>query len=462
LAIGADSSVESGKHMNVVVLGAGTVGQAVAQLLCDRNVNVCVVDMQGDHLLRIEERLDVQTVCGSACDSSTLFQAGVQVADLVLAVTSLDETNLVSASVAKVMGAQRCVARVFNPIFRDNSTFDYQSHFAIDRVISLEHLTALELAKQIRSSAVLAVENFVRGGIEVQGISVGEGARAIGVPMRKLGLPPAVRVGLISSSTRCIIPGANDAAAVGDQVTLIGAQKDLDEVQTLFEERSTPRMRVVIAGGGEIGLNLARLLEKMRCTTTLLESDAERCEYIAERLARTTVLHADIKSLADLEEARVGGADVFVACTGRDEENIVCGVEAKELGCPRLLTVVRSPDYANVLQRLGIDVAVSPRQAMARQIMGMVARGPILERSPVAGNSAEIWEIAVRKNVPATRAPLKELVLPDSLVAAIERGEFVKVPGADDQLRAGDTVVLLVHKKSQNKILRLFQKDDVK
>jgi len=446
--------------MNVVVLGAGTVGQAVAQLLCDRNINVCVVDLLGDHLERIEERLDVRTVTGSGCDSATLFQAGVQVADLVLAVTSLDETNLVSASVAKKMGAQRCVARVFNPIFRDKSTFDYQSHFAIDRVISLEHLTALELAKQIRSSAVLAVENFVRGGIEVQGITVGADARAVGVPMNRLSLPPTVRVGLISGQNRCIIPGANDAADAGDQVTLIGAQKNIDEVLPLFEERSSARMRVVIAGGGEIGLNLARLLERMRCSITILESDVERCEYIAELLTRTTVLHADIKSLADLEEARVGSADVFVACTGRDEENIVCGVEAKQLGCPRLLTVVRSPDYANVLERLGIDVAVSPRQAMARQIMGMVATGPILERSPVAGDSAEIWEVAVRRDVQATRAPLRDLVLPDSLVAAIERGEYVKVPGADDQLQPGDTAVMLVHKNSQQAILDLFEKTD--
>lgn len=446
--------------MNVVVLGAGTVGQAVAQLLCDRNVNVCVVDVLGDHLRRIEERLDVRTVNGSACDAATLFQAGVQVADLVLAVTSLDETNLLSASVAKRMGAQRCVARVFNPIFRDSSTFDYQSHFGLDRVISLEHLTALELAKQIRSSAVLAVENFVRGGIEVQGITVGEGARAVGVPMSRLGLPATVRVGLIAGQRRCVIPGANDAAEAGDQVTLIGAQKDLDEILPLFEERSSHRVRVIIAGGGEIGLNLARLLERMRCSVTLLEANAARCEYLAERLSRSTILHANIKSQADLEEARVGGADVFVACTGSDEENIVCGVEARELGCPRLMTVVRSPDYANVLQRMGIDVAVSPRQAMARQIMGMVARGPILERSPVAGESAEIWEVQVRKGVPATQAPLRELTLPDSLVAAIERGDFVKVPGADDQLQPGDTAVLLVHRTSQERVLRLFERSE--
>ena len=139
--------------MNVVVLGAGTVGRTVAELLCNRGVDVCVMDEQTSVLRRVEEQLDVQTVCGSAFDVANLFQAGIQLADLCLAVTSRDEVNLVSASIAREMGASRSVARVFNPIFRDNSTFDYQRHFNVDRLISLEHLTALELTRHIRSSS---------------------------------------------------------------------------------------------------------------------------------------------------------------------------------------------------------------------------------------------------------------------------------------------------------------------
>ena len=442
--------------MNVVVLGAGTVGRTVAELLCGRGVNVCVVDEQPDVLKRVEEQLDVQTVCGSAYDVSKLFQAGIQLADLCLAVTSRDEVNLVSASVAREMGASRSVARVFNPILRDSSTFDYQRHFNVDRLISLEHLTALELAKHIRSTSILAVETFMRGGVEVRGIHVGRRAKSIGIRLRDLQLPATVRVGLIHSDGHSIIPGAGDCVQSGDHVTLIGAHAELEKVASRFEDRSSEKIRVVIAGGGEIGLNLARLLERTPCRVTLLEQDAERCDFIAERLPGCTVLHADVKSRADMEEARVGKADVFVACTGRDEENIVCGVEAKELGCRRLLTVVRSPDYANVLERLGIDVAVSPRQAMARQIVGLVAKGPVRERSPIAGDLAEVWEVDVGKDVPATQKPLRELAMPNCLVAAIERGEFVKVPTADDQLQASDTAVLLVHRDAQAEVLKLF------
>ncbi|MCR9200894.1 MAG: Trk system potassium transporter TrkA [Planctomycetaceae bacterium] len=442
--------------MNVVVLGAGTVGRTVAELLCERGIDVCVVDDDPDVLRRVEEQLDVQTVCGSAFDVSRLFQAGIQLADLCLAVTSRDEVNLVSASIAREMGAARSVARVFNPIFQDNSTFDYPRHFRIDRLISLEHLTALELARHIRSTSVLAVQNFVRGGVEVHGIHVGRKARAAGVPLKQLQLPSTVRIGLITNNERSVIPGGEDCVRSGDHVTLIGSHGEVAKVAKQFEDRDTERTRVVIAGGGETGLNLARLLEQTRCRVTVMEADPQRCDHVAERLPRTTVLHADVKSRADLEEARVGKADVFVACTGRDEENIVCGVEAKQLGCRRLVTIVRSPDYANVLERLGIDVAVSPREAMARQIVGLVSRGVIRERSAIAGNAAEIWELEVRKNVLATRKSLRELALPNCIVAAIERAEHVRVPSADDQLQAGDTVVLLVHRDAHVEVERLF------
>jgi len=442
--------------MNVVVLGAGTVGQAISSLLCSRGVNVCVVDEKPEVLNRVEEQLDVQTVCGSALDVSTLFLAGIQLADLCLAVTSRDEVNLLSASIARKMGASRSVARVFSPIFRDTSTFDYPRHFGIDRLISLEHLTAIELAKHIHSTSVLAVESFVRGGLEVQGIHVGRKARAKDVRLEDLKLPKTVRVGLIRRDGDSIIPGASDSVKMGDHVTLFGAHGELTKVASLFEDRSAERTRVVIAGGGETGLNLARLLQPTPCRVTILENDAKRCDFIAERLPDCTVLHADVKLRADLEEARVGKADVFVACTGRDEENIVCGVEAKELGCRKLLTIVRSPDYANVLERLGIDVAVSPREAMARQIVGLVAKGPVRERSPIAGDAAEIWEVEVRKGAAATKLKLRDLHLPKCLVAAIEREGFVKVPNADDQLQAGDTTVLLVHQDAKAEVLKLF------
>lgn len=445
--------------MNIVIFGAGTVGTSIADLLCANNHNVCLVDNSRDALSLVEERLDIRTLCGSACDSIVLFQAGVLSADLVLAVTSSDEVNLVGASLAKAMGARRSLARVFDQAYLDTSTFDYRRHFGIDRLLSLEHLTAVELARAIRSPTLFAVENFARGGIEVQEIAVDAGSKGAGVPLKDLELPRDVRIGLISSEERCVIAGANDVIEPGDHVTLFGSQEALDKVkQDFFEHRPPPRLNVIIAGGGEIGFNLARILQKGRFNVVLMEADADRCEYLSQRLPGTTVLRADVTRQAEMQEARVGKAEIFVAATGRDEDNIVCGVEARELGCKRILSVVRRPDYANVLERLGIDVAVSPREVTSRQVLGMVQGGVIIAGSGISKGDAEVWEVEIVEGSPVTKAPLKDVSLPGCLIAAMVREDFVSVPGADDQLKAGDTAVVLVHRNSITDTLRIFER----
>ena len=443
--------------MNIVILGAGTVGTSIAEILCANGHNVTIVDRSRKVLDDVEEQLDVQSVCGSACDAITLFQAGVQSAELCLCVTSSDEVNLVGGSLAKSMGSRRSVARIFNPSYRDASTFDYRSHFGIDRLLSLEYLTALELAKGIRQRGLFAVEYFARGEIEVHEIAVDQQAPAVGVPLHELRMPPGARVGLISNSERTIIAGANDVLQPGDHATLIGGHEQLRSVKKMFEHKPPPKLNVIIAGGGEIGFHLASLLQAGRFHVTLMEADVHRCEYLAERLAKTTVLHADVTRKSEMEQARVGKTDVFVAATGHDEDNIVCGIHAQELGSKRILAVVRRPDHADVLRKFGIDVAVSPREVMSQQILGMVDAGPIIARSFISGGEAEVWEVEILKNAPVTEAALKDLNLPGALVAAIVYQDYSRVPGADDRMRPGETAVLLVETKSADEVLRLFE-----
>jgi trk/ktr system potassium uptake protein len=442
--------------MNIVIFGAGTVGTSIAEILCENQHNVCVVDVSREVLDVIEEKLDIQTVCGSACDAITLFQAGVITADLCLAVTTHDEINLVGASLAKAMGASRSVARIFETRYTDTSTFDYKRHFNINHLLSLELLTAVELAKQVRSRGAFSIENFVRGEIEVQEIAVEKSSKAVGISLKDLNLPKGVRVGLISSGNQTIIPGADDAIKAGDHVSLIGTRDTIESVKKKFEHKAPPRLNIVIAGGGEIGYHLAGILQTGRFNVSLMESNEKRCEYLAGKLDNVTVLHADITRVSEMEEARVGKADVFIAATGRDEDNIVCGVEARELGCQRIMSIVRRPDYANVLAKLGIDVSVSPREVMAKQVLGLVETGPIQARSSLFDGDAEIWEVEVLENSPITKAPLKDIPLQQCLVAALERETYVKVPGGEDQVQAGDNVILLVGKDFTDKSLEFI------
>jgi trk system potassium uptake protein TrkA len=446
--------------MRVVVLGAGTVGTWIADLLCQRGHSVTVVDNEPEHVRRINAELDVRGILGSASESSVLFQSDVIGADLCLAVTGVDEVNIVAASMARAMGARRAIARVYSHVFRDLSTFDYQRHFGIDRLLSLEHLSALELARGIRNPGSVMLENFARGELEVQEVVVAEKAPAVGVPLRQLRLPGGVRVGSIQRDKKMWIAGADDRIEVEDRIALIGRREDIDRVKDSFRGKIGPRKGIVIAGGGETGFMLARILEGPRFTVVLMESDPERCEFLAGRLRHTTVVKADVTRRVVLEEERVGSADVFVACTGDDESNIMAGVEARELGAKTILAVVNRPDYANVVGKLGIDLAVSPRDVMAKETLGYLNEGPVVSRTALGGGGIVVLEIEVSPGAHATEHVLAKLQLPPQcLIAAVMHENYAYVPGADDRLHAGDTVIALVEESSVGGLLKFFNSD---
>lgn len=444
--------------MNIVVLGAGTVGTSIAELLCHHGNSVTIVDTDPKTVKRINNDLDVRALLGSASQSSVLFQAGVSTADLCLAVTGIDEVNMVAASMAKAMGARRTVARIYAPVFRDLSTFDYQRHFQIDRMLSLEHLSAMELARGIRSPGSVVVDHFARGELEVREVVVSSNSSSTGQKVSELGLPSNVRIGSIFRSGSMRIASAGDVIEEGDRLSLIGMPSDLDQVKPLFQRGKMPTKRVVIAGGGETGYHLARTLENERYRVLLIDNNEERCQMLSNSLLSTTVVHADMTRKQVLEEERVGMADVFVACTGDDENNIVAAVEAREIGAKNILAIVGQPDYANIVNKLGIDIAVSEREVMAKRVLGFLNPGTVISRTLLPGGNIGVYEIEVMEGTPITEAPLADLKLPGGcLMAAIMRNEYSRVPGANDQFRPGDTVVAFIEDSVTESVLKLFE-----
>ncbi len=444
--------------MRILILGGGTVGTWIADLLCRNRHSVTVVDIDPIHTRRINDELDVRAITGSASQSSVLFQAGVMSADLCLAVTGDDEVNLVGASMAKAMGSRRSIARVYAPVFRDLSTFDYQRHFGIDRLLSLEHLSATELARNIRNPGSVVVENFARGQLEVQELVVQHETSVTGVPLKKLGLPGAVRIGSIYRDGNTWIAGAEDIIQLDDRLTLIGRREDIDQVKDRFQQGEVVKRSVVIAGGGETGYHLARTLEGERFHIMLMDESLERCEFLASNLQRTTVVQADATRRSVLEEERVGSVDVFVACTGDDENNIMAGVEAREIGAAQIMAIVGRPDYASVVGRLGIDVAVSERDVMAKQVLGFLNVGAVVSRTMLPGGQIGAYEIEVTEGCTATEHVLANLRLPPQcLIAAVLREDYVRVPEADDRLLPGDTVVALIENSAEESALQFFR-----
>ena len=445
--------------MRIIVLGAGTVGSSISSLLCLHGHSLTVVDALASRVKQLNETLDARAITGSASQSSVLFQAGVGSADLVLAVTGDDEANIVAASMSKAMGAARTVARVYAPVFRDLSTFDYREHFGIDRLLSIEQLTAMELARRIRHPGSVAVENLSGGNLQVHELVVSSNAKCSGNSLQSLNLPRGVRVGSISRDGRIWIAGADDEVQAGDRITIIGKLSEIDAVRDLFCSERARKLGAVIAGGGETGYHLAAFLESAGCAVVLMESDLERCEFLAQHLHQTVVVHRDATRSVSLEEERVGTADAFIACTGDDETNIVAAVEAKDIGAKVVMSLVGRPDYAQVVRKLGIDFAVSPREVVAKQVLGFLTSGAVISKSPLSeGSSLSVLELEVAPGSAATEHVLANLNLPDRcLIAAVVRDGFASVPGADDRLQAGDTAVALLADEVQEAAAKVFE-----
>ena len=230
--------------MNIVVLGAGTVGISIADLLCNQGHSVVVVDRDPAKTKLINEQLDVRAVTGSASMSSVLFQSGISTADICLAVTGSDEVNIISASLSRAMGAKRSIARVFTPVYRDLSTFDYQDHFRIDRMLSLEQLTALELANNLRGLGSAALEQFAHGGLEVHEIVINEKSLAAGKKLLELKMPPTTRIGTITRQGKMWIASAADELQVDDRILTFCRPEDAVTIKNQFKQTQTHRRRI--------------------------------------------------------------------------------------------------------------------------------------------------------------------------------------------------------------------------
>lgn len=443
--------------MNIVVLGAGTVGMSVSKLLCNQGHSVTIVDNNPAKTRLANEQLDVRALTGSASMSSVLFQAGIATADICMAVTGDDETNMIGASLSKAMGARRAIARVFAPVYHDLSTFDYAEHFGIDRMLSLEQLTALELANHLRDLGSAIVEQFANGGLEVHEIIVNEKSHVAGKAIFELHMNATARIGTITRDGKMRIARADYRLEVGDRLLAFCRPEDVSALKAQFKQGQEQRRRVFIAGGGETGYHLALKLQSHRFVVTLIDSDEKRCEFLASHLEETNVIHGNASRWEILKEEGVDHADTFVACLGSDENNLLAGVEARDMGAPEIMAVVSRPDYANITSKLGIDVAVSEREVMARNIVSYLQSGNVLRRQTISESDIDLIELEVGPDSNATQNQLADFNLDlDFLICALMRKDHIRVPEASDQLKAGDHIVLLVEKHNADRMIKFF------
>ncbi len=446
--------------MKIVIVGSGEVGSYLCELLSGQAHDVTLIESSQRIAQELDEKCDARILIGNGSSAETLAKANVGECDFFLAMTSEDRTNLISCSLAKALGARSTIVRFHDQTYTDNSFVNYQVHFGVDYMLNPEGLCAVELAKSIRNPGRVAVENFARGQIEVQQIRVAKKSRLTGTKLQELQL--TTRVGYVQRNGELEVANADTILHSGDVVTVFGSSDDLFELNRMFDPQSVAdKARVVLFGGSETAIALVRLLNNPRFKIRIIEEDAGLCAELADKFPEITLINGNATSLRLLEEEHIGQTDYFVACTKRDEDNIMTGLQASKLGAPHVQLVINKPDYENVLQNLknalGVELMVSPRVATANEVLRYLSTEPVVELATLPNRTSKILEIRIAPDNPYSGRNLKEIPLPPgSVVVALLHKFQVKVPGAKDSILGGDRIVVITNDENVDQLRDLL------
>lgn len=443
--------------MDIIICGAGEVGSHTAEELGKAGHRIRVIDREMDKLRDLEETMDIATLHGNCADAEVLQMAGARDADLVLAATDNDEVNLLTSAVAKGIGARKTIARVHHSAFFDERGLNYRRQLNIDRLICPEYLTAQAIARTLRNPGAVAIESFARGRIEMQEFVAQKGS-AVGKRLMDVTLPAGSRLAMVRRRDEAMIPEAKTVVAPGDTIILVGNASVFNDARKRFAGERPARRKIVLMGGPTMAVWLCRSLRDRTCAVRLFETNRRRAEELAEKLDWVTVINADPTERAVFDEERLSQADVFVSLLDHDEENIIAGVLAKTRGVLEVITILKESKYLDLVYDIGVDKAFSPKIVGVEEISHVLDENPLRLMGTLVEGSVDVFRLRVGGSSAAVGKPLRELGLsPDWVLAAIQRGDEAYVPGADDVIEAGDTLLVIGRHGRQDTLKKLMR-----
>ena len=454
--------------MKIIICGAGQVGGQIARHISrEEGANsVTVIDQDAGVVRRLTDMSDVQGVAGFASHPDVLERAGARDADMIIAATQSDEVNMVICHVAHALfSVPRKIARIRSPAYLRavHSDLFRQASLPIDVVISPETAVAEAVMQRLAAPAAFDTESFLDGAAQLLGLALDANCPVLLTPLRQLSeLFSTLRVVVVGvrRAERLFVPEPEDQLLAGDQVYLVSATGDVARVMEVFGKEHLDVRRVLMIGGGNIGLQVAGQLEAAanRTRVKIIEKSRPRAEQTADALKRTVVLNGDGLNLELLEEAGVETMDAVLALTDDDKTNILACVRAKSEGAKLTLALVNDPSLIGLISQMGIDAYVNPRATTVSSILRYVRHGRVRAVYSVGNGEAELIESQVLRTTPIAGRLVREAELPDAaIIGLIRRGDRIIVPRGDTRITEGDVLTIFAMSDSVAEVEQLFQ-----
>ncbi|WP_223431362.1 Trk system potassium transporter TrkA [Pseudomonas sp. GL-B-26] len=450
--------------MKIIILGAGQVGGSLAEHLASEANDITVVDTDGERLRDLGDRLDIRTVQGRGSLPTVLRQAGADDADMLVAVTNSDETNMVACQVAHTLfHTPTKIARVREAAYLTRSELFDNEAIPVDVLISPEQVVTNYIKRLIQHPGALQVIDFAEGKAQLVAVKAYYGGPLVGQQLRQLRehMPNVeTRVAAIFRRDRPILPQGDTVIEADDEVFFIAAKANIRAVMSEMRRLDESYKRIVIAGGGQIGERLAEAIES-RYQVKIIEMNPARCRHLSDTLDSTVVLQGSASDRDLLMEENIADADLFLALTNDDEANIMSSLLAKRLGAKKVMTIINNPAYVDLIQGGDIDIAISPQLATIGTLLAHVRRGDIVSVHSLRRGAAEAIEAIAHGDERSSKVIGKSIenigLPPGTTIGAIIRDEEVIIAHDDTVIVAGDHVILfLVDKKHIRDVEKLF------
>ncbi len=451
--------------MKIIILGAGQVGGTLAENLANEENDITIVDSNSARLRDLQEKLDIRTVHGMASFPSALKQAGADDADMLVAVTNSDEVNMVACQIAYTMfQTPTKIARIRQAAYLTRTGLFGDNSIPVDVLISPEQVVTTHIKRLIEHPGALQVLDFANGRVQIVAVKAYHGGPLVNQELRTIReyMPNVdTRVAAIFRRGHAIVPEGDTIIEVNDEVFFIADRRHIRDVMSKLRRVDQDYKRLIIAGGGNIGLRLAQAIED-RYNVKIIERNLERCHLLSQELNRSIVFHGNASDKDLLQSESIEGTDIFIALTNDDEANVMSSLLAKRLGARKVMALINNPAYVDLVQAGEIDIAISPQLVTIGSLLRHVRRGDIVNVHSLRRGAAEAIEAIAHGDRHSSRVIGRRIgevdLPPGTTIGAIVRGDEVLIAHDHIEIETGDHVILfLTDKKRITEVEKLFQ-----